>query len=91
MSRFTFVLPLVAVGLLFAACSSDPERMTDTREPMARDRAECNLNRDVVDGSVETPPSWCRDDQEILQWSSDDRGKDDMKVDFKRKHDEDDD
>jgi len=87
MSRFTFVLPLVAIGLL-AACSSDPERMTDTRQPMARDRAECNLNRDVVDGTVETPPSWCRDDQEILQWSSND-DEDDIKVDFKRKHDDD--
>ena len=90
MSLSKRVSAVAVAGLLMAACSSDPERMTDTRQPMARDRAECNLNRDVVDGTVETPPSWCRDDQEILQWSSDDAGKSDMKVDFKRKHDDDD-
>ncbi|HPF73432.1 MAG: hypothetical protein R3F12_09985 [Lysobacteraceae bacterium] len=89
MSRFTPVLLVSIVGMLLAACASEPERMTDTRQPLARDRAECNLNRDVVDSSIETPPSWCRDDEEALQWSSDDAGKSDMKVDFKRKHDDD--
>ena len=90
MSKSKMVLFAVVVGLLLAGCANDPERMTDTRQPMARDRAECNLNRDVVDGTVETPPSWCRDDQEILQWSSEDAGKSDMEVDFTRKHDDDD-
>ena len=85
MGRCLFVAVLL---ILLTACASHDERMTDTRNGMARDRNDCLLGRDVAGEPIESRPVWCRDKEEAGRWSSSDTRDHVTPVDFKPRSDD---